>query len=70
MEPIRVSIEAPPSGGSLAAAENMIRAVPGVLSVRREPGKNELVVEAADTVETEAVLTAIRQAGAVGTLVG
>jgi hypothetical protein len=69
MEPIRIRIEHPP-GDSLDAAQNMIRTVPGVLSVRIEPGKQELLVEAADTVDPEEVLTAVRKSGVVGALIG
>ena len=70
MEPIRVNIEGPPTGASIEAAQNMVRTLPGVLSVRLEPGKNELVVEAAETVDPEDVLVAIRKVGATGSLVG
>jgi hypothetical protein len=70
MEPIRVNIVRPPTTGGIDAAANMIRTVPGVLSVRRGPGKDELLVEAADTVDPDDVLTAVEKTGAAASLIG
>lgn len=69
MQPIRLRIEGKGATRGVEAIENALRAVPGVLTVRFDPASgDELHVEAADTVNTELLIGAVRKAGYIATL--
>jgi copper chaperone CopZ len=71
MEPVRLKIAGIGANADLVAVENALRLVPGVISVRAEPkSSDEVLVEAARTVDPEKLLAAVSDAGYIASLIG
>jgi copper chaperone CopZ len=71
MWPIRLKIEGLTPVTGLAAVESALAAVPGVISVRMNPGSaDEVHVETAETTHAETLVEAVRHAGFVAVVTG
>ena len=70
VKPIRLTIQGMASAGCAETVEHAIRTVPGVMSVRVDLAGSDVLVEAGETVEVNALLAAVQQAGYVATLAG
>jgi copper chaperone CopZ len=71
MEPIRLRIEGGSGPGGIEAVENALRTVPGVMSVRLAAvARDEILVEAAETVSAESLVEAVENAGHIAVVIG
>jgi copper chaperone CopZ len=70
MKPTRLKIESMASTGGGETLEDALRLVPGVMSVRTEPGASDVLVEAAENVEPADLVAAAQKAGYVVVLAG
>jgi copper chaperone CopZ len=71
VETTRLRIEGASALGGIAAVEEALRTVPGVLRVRADPAAgDEVLVEAADTLDPDALLKAAENAGFIVTIAG
>ena len=71
MEPVRLKITGLGASGGMEAVENALRTVPGVMNVSRDPkAPDQVKVEIAPTVRSDALVQAVQDAGYTATLIG
>jgi hypothetical protein len=70
MRPIRLRIEGPAAATRFAAVKDALALLPGVLGVSPEPDPREIRVEAADEIDPDKLIAALREAGVAATLAG
>jgi copper chaperone CopZ len=70
MIPIRLIIEDVGSAGSPEAVESALAVVPGVMSVHIDPAGVDVLVEAGENVDPDALILALQKIGCVATLAG
>jgi Cu+-exporting ATPase len=70
VQPIRLTIQGMASAGCAEAVEHAVRTVPGVMCVRVDLVGSDVLVEAGESVDVDALLAAVQQAGYIATLAG
>ena len=70
VRPIRLTIQDIASAAGVEAVEHALRTVPGVMTVRADLAGNDVLVEAAETVQPDALIAAVEEAGFVAVLSG
>jgi hypothetical protein len=70
MEPIRLHIESATAAGAPDTLEDALRMVAGVVGVRLAPGGDDVLVEAAETIDADELIAAALKAGYVVTVAG
>jgi copper chaperone CopZ len=71
MEPVRLKITGLGANADIAAVENALRTVPGVMNVSRDPkAPDQVRVEIAQSVRSDTLVQAVRDAGYTAVLIG